>query len=236
MIQQFLKVKDSINKVLKDISPYLICSDNEVDILSKIVAALEPVKLAAEILCRLNATLLTAEGIFKFLVNRLKQRDSTLCIAMKSATLRHFEKRRQSNLVSLYRYLSNPECLFDIEEHEIFNIPSKSVLQKTAKKLLSRLFPTNPDDLEFIQEVRGSENLKENPLSLEDELKEAIQHSAKKQRHNSNNEFKAVSKEMLVYEATRKRTANLELFFNALGANPQQVSSVNEPFLQLGYL
>ena len=63
--------------------------------------------------------------------------------------------------------------------------------------MLFRLFPTNPDDLEFIQEVRDSENLEENPLSLEDELEEAIQHSAKKQRHNSNNEFKAVSNEIL---------------------------------------
>ncbi|XP_065665757.1 uncharacterized protein LOC136087194 [Hydra vulgaris] len=74
MIQQFLKVKHSIRKVLKDISPHLICSDDEEDTLSDIVAALEPVKLAAA-LCRQNATLLTAEGIFKFLVNRLKQQD-----------------------------------------------------------------------------------------------------------------------------------------------------------------
>ncbi|XP_065652685.1 uncharacterized protein LOC136079950 [Hydra vulgaris] len=133
MIQQFLKVKHSIRKVLKDISPHLICSDDEEDILSDIVAALEPVKLAAEALCRQNATLLTAEGIFKFLVNRLKQQDSPLCIAMKSAILRRLEERRQSNLVSLYRYLSNPECLSDIEEHKVFNMPPKSLLQKTSK-------------------------------------------------------------------------------------------------------
>ena len=131
-----------------------------------------------------------------------------------------FEERRQSNLVSFYRYLSYLECLSDIEEHEIFNMPSKSVLQKTAKNLLFKLFPTNPDDLEFIQEVYGSENLEENPLSLEDKLEEAIQHLAKIQRHNSNNEFKAVSKEILVYEATGKRTANLELLFNALDTIP----------------
>ena len=98
---------------------------------------------------------------------------------------------------------------------------SKSVLEKTAKNLLFRLFPTNSDDLEFIKEVHGSENLEENLLSLEDELEEAIQHSTKKQRHNSNNEFKAVSKEMLVYEATGKRTANLEILFYALETIPQ---------------
>ena len=162
MIQQFLKVKDSICKELKDLFPHLICSDYELDILSDNVDALEPVKLAAEALCQQNATLLTVEGIFKFLVNRLNE--IQLCIAMKSAILRRFEVRRQSNLISLYRYLSNPEYLSNIEEHEVFNMPSKSVLQKTAKNLLSKLFPKNSYDLEFIQEMRGSENLKENPL------------------------------------------------------------------------
>ena len=50
-------------------------------------------------------------------------------------------------------------------------------------------------------------------------MEEAIEHSAKK-RHNSNDEFKAISKEMMVFEATSKRTANLELLFNALETIP----------------
>ena len=61
MIQYFLQVKDSIRKVLKDISPHFICSDEEVGILSDIVAALELVKLAAEALCQKNTTLLIDE-------------------------------------------------------------------------------------------------------------------------------------------------------------------------------
>ena len=89
---------------------------------------------------------------------------------MKSVILR-LKERRQSNLLSLHRYLSNLVCLSDIEEHEIFNMPSKSVLQKTAKNLLFRAFPTNPDDLEFTQEVDGLENLDENLFSLEDKLR-----------------------------------------------------------------
>ena len=153
---------NSVSKVLKDISPHLIYSNNEVDILSDIVAALEPVKLAAEALYRQNATLLTTERVFKFLVNRLKQQDSTLCIAIKSAILRRFEERRQrnlesfykylsryltrylirylvslcrflSNLVSLYGYLSNPECLSDIEEQK-FSICIPSLYLKRLPK------------------------------------------------------------------------------------------------------
>ena len=75
MIQQFLKIIEQIGVVLADISPSLICTEQELDILTDIVDVLEPVKLAAEALCRKNATLLTAEGIFKFLVNKLNQKN-----------------------------------------------------------------------------------------------------------------------------------------------------------------
>ena len=74
MIQQFLKINEQIGVVLADISPSLICTEQELDILTDIVDALEPVKLAAEAICRKNATLLTAEGIFKFLINKLNQK------------------------------------------------------------------------------------------------------------------------------------------------------------------
>ena len=220
MIQQFLKINEQIGVVLADISPTLICTDQELDILTDIVDALEPVKLAAEALCRKNATLLIAVGIFKFLINKLNQKKSSLCIRMKDAVLKRFTERRESNLVRLYKYLSNPDCLHEIEEHEIFNMPSKTVLQKTAKLLLSRLFPTK--DIEILDQVERGKGRKEaeEQLSLQEELEEAIEHSAKKQRHNSNDEFKAISKEMMVFEATSKRTASLELLFNALETIP----------------
>ena len=74
MIQQLLTVKKLTRKISKDISPHLICNDDKVDILSDNVTALEPVKLAdSEVNCRQNSTLLTAEGIFRFLINSLKQ-------------------------------------------------------------------------------------------------------------------------------------------------------------------
>ena len=65
MILQSLKVKYSIRKALKDISLHFICSDDEVDILSDIFAAFEPVKLTAEALCQQNAILLTSAWIRK---------------------------------------------------------------------------------------------------------------------------------------------------------------------------
>jgi hypothetical protein len=88
--------------------------------------------------------------------------------------------------------------------------------------MLSRLFPTNSEDQENKSHVSfETENKsKNNQISLQDELEEAIQHSSKKQRHNSHDEFRAISKEMLVFEATGKRTSNLDLLFHAFETIP----------------
>ena len=134
---------------------------------------------------------------------------------MKDAVLKRFTERRQSNLVSLYKYLSNPDCLHEIEEHEIFNMPSKTVLQKTAKFSPQKTLKI----LDQVERGKGQKEAEEQ-LSLQEEMEEAIEHSAKKQRYNSKYEFKAISKEMMVFEATSKKTANLELLFNALETIP----------------
>ena len=57
-------------------------------------------------------------------------------------------------------------------EHQTGYTHGMHVLQKTAKNLLSKLFPVNPDGMEFIQEVHSLGNLDENLLSLEDEFEE----------------------------------------------------------------
>ena len=80
----------------------------------------------------------------------------------------------------------------------------------------------------------SSKNLDKYPLSPKEELEKAIQHSAKKLRHNSNDEFYAVSKEMLVYEETGKRTTNLELLLNALETIPPTSVESERAFFAAG--
>ena len=103
--------------------PNLICSDGDTGILSGIVAGPEPVKLAAEELCRYNLTLLNAEEIFKTLVNDSKNEIQLLTSQGKMHFFRQFfrKKAEQScKLVQIF-FLSR---MFDVEEHKIFNLPS----------------------------------------------------------------------------------------------------------------
>ena len=66
MIERFILLKKCISKALLDLS---IEHDRPVSaaeflFLNELKCALEPMKLTVEVLCRKNATLLTADGIF----------------------------------------------------------------------------------------------------------------------------------------------------------------------------
>ena len=80
-------------------------------------AALEPVKLAVEAMCRQNATLLTAEGIFLFLIREMKKQRTTLAKKLLSAVKNRIHQRRKNDLINLMRYLQNPRIL--IHSHKM---------------------------------------------------------------------------------------------------------------------
>ena len=65
-------------KALLDFSIEHGISTTEFSFLNELKCALEPLKLAVEALCRKNATLLTAEGVFQFLFVELEKRKSSL--------------------------------------------------------------------------------------------------------------------------------------------------------------
>ena len=78
MIDRFLLLKRCIIKALLDLSTAIDISETEFAFLDDLKCVLEPVKLALEALCRRDATLLTAKGIFSFLINEMKKRRSTM--------------------------------------------------------------------------------------------------------------------------------------------------------------
>ena len=68
MIETILKVKKSVIQTLGDLHNDFIITDQDFDTLEMIEKSLKPVKMAAEALCRRDATLLVTEGIFHFLL------------------------------------------------------------------------------------------------------------------------------------------------------------------------
>ena len=85
MIERFILLKKCIFKALLDLSIAHDITQAEFLFLDEMKAALEPVKLAVEAVCRQNATLLTAEGIFLFLISEMKKQRTTQAKKLLSA-------------------------------------------------------------------------------------------------------------------------------------------------------
>ena len=106
MIERFLKVRKCVCKAMIDI--HVPCHLNEEDysFLGDLLAALKPVHLAAEAIGRRDATLLTAEGAFKFLFKSLLKLETRIARDLYEALKLRIGQRRQKNLASLMKYLN----------------------------------------------------------------------------------------------------------------------------------
>ncbi|GBP88554.1 hypothetical protein EVAR_21762_1 [Eumeta japonica] len=82
MVEKFNKLKLCIAKTLIDLGlsaniEYRF-SQHEFDALVNLENILKPVKLAVEVLCRQDATLITAEATLKFMIKKLEDNNSAL--------------------------------------------------------------------------------------------------------------------------------------------------------------
>ena len=68
MLDRFFEIKLAILKAQIDIKQQDVLDNIEFETLIAIVASLKPVKIGLEELCSLDATLLTAKGVFAFII------------------------------------------------------------------------------------------------------------------------------------------------------------------------
>ncbi|GFX75944.1 uncharacterized protein TNCV_2239151 [Trichonephila clavipes] len=73
MLEIFLEIKSAISKALIDIKEEQMRVNVEFETVTTIVKGLKPVKIGLEKLCSRNAILLTAEGVFSFVIGELKE-------------------------------------------------------------------------------------------------------------------------------------------------------------------
>jgi len=118
-------------------------SETEFLFLGKLKCALEPIKLAVEALRRQDATLLTAEGIIRFLFAELKNLESALAKDLLCAIKTRMQQRRHHDLVNLLRYLKNPNTVTEHDDDFPSSNITKQGLPTTATTLISRLFGDN---------------------------------------------------------------------------------------------
>ena len=101
----------------------------------------KPIEIAVCALSRRDATLLSAEGVYRFLMDPFDKNSSiSFCQDLKSAVEKRFLERRQNNIVNIYRFLLNPSGISGVQTNNS-TLPSKHMLVSTIKRLFLRLFP-----------------------------------------------------------------------------------------------
>ncbi|GBL71227.1 hypothetical protein AVEN_191831-1 [Araneus ventricosus] len=76
MLERLLEIKPAMSKTLIDTQEQRILANVEFETLTATVAGLKPVNIGLGKLCSRNATLLTAEGVFTFIIGELDKQSS----------------------------------------------------------------------------------------------------------------------------------------------------------------
>lgn len=143
MVARFLRIRSAVVEALQELNLHYIWSESHSRTAIAILDALKPVRIAIEALSRNDATLLTGEGVLKFLFDTLKNNNTDLSKKLLEQIRTKIEKRRNSSLVSLMKFLQNPTCIENYEngDEEFFKISSKTDIVRTGKSIMVRLFP-----------------------------------------------------------------------------------------------
>ncbi|GFV01744.1 uncharacterized protein TNCV_2704381 [Trichonephila clavipes] len=99
ILARFLEIKSAISKALIDIKEEQMMVNVEFETVTTIVKGLKPVKIGLEKLCSRNATLLTAEGVFSFVIGELNEQDSEFAKNMKYSLIQTINERRNVNRI-----------------------------------------------------------------------------------------------------------------------------------------
>ncbi|XP_077299726.1 uncharacterized protein LOC143920672 isoform X3 [Arctopsyche grandis] len=221
MIEVFLKIKECIRKALIETGSENMYNEIDFTILENILYILKPTELAVKELSKIDANILTAEGIFNFLFDKLKKKDSSLSFEIYEALTKRISERRNKTLVSLIKYLQNasvPKTVLNPTQ----TYASKSSIISYAKTIIQRLYPgdfENSNDLQITEVAESSQTSKEMDVSKTDSLISELQKSISSVMNVpevQSSDTWDLDKDFKLLELTGNRTPNLDNLFNCV--------------------
>ena len=193
--------------------------------LEDLIAALEPVKIGTEALCRRDATLISADEVTKFIYHQLNMQTSSFSKELLASFIKRMNQRRNVEVMVLLLYLNNPNVI-ENQSPDVFVIPQvkRPNLTKIGANFFCRLFEKNCNSEENNQDLPDNEleqekinNIEQPSLAeqLEQSIRDAMS-STNSKRMRPETSSKSILKEMSVFELTKTRTKNLDMLFNVL--------------------
>lgn len=225
MLERYLLLKTCIEKALVDLnSPVKLCED-EVAIIEELLHALKPVQLAVEAMGAKDCTLVTSEGIIKFLFNSLRDlaKSSLLALKLLEALIERLRQRRSNDLISLVMYLQNPENLKTTSDFykndEVVSGKAVSSITKYAKDLVNEYFLFDIEwasELQYLVKVEDEGLPSTSEFALRISLENAIMASHRSVEEITPDKILTLEKELMLYEATGTKAPNLKRLYNSL--------------------
>ena len=210
--------------VLNNYNPDFSVEENHFKFAKEVIKVLEPLFVATKKICQRDATLLTAEIVFKNLISELEKQDSEFSIKMADSVRKRYKQRRNQPLVSLLKYLTTGSAKDD-EKDKLFKLDSKTQMIKTAKKLVKRLFPkidketAENEDITIVEKkkaplvvIANDENEEE---SFESRLEKEIFKGTQAAKP-SECEIDEIANDFAYFEKNKKKPDSLELLYKAL--------------------
>jgi len=232
MLERFVELKASLQKCLSVLKKELQIKVSEEDFktIQEIANALKPVKLGVEALCRKNASLLTANAVMKFIIQKLKQQENLISSSLLSSLLGRFRERYVPKLAGVVQWLHDPGSKPD----KNFSVP----LETLNKELLG--FATklqgNNHEIENDEDNATLESDSEEE-SLEAELEKCIENICSPQKRQTGAASSSVAalirKEIALHKQQGSRGKILENILKCAFNNSTYFGRVRESFFRI---
>ncbi|GFS89091.1 uncharacterized protein TNCV_1258471 [Trichonephila clavipes] len=240
MLERFLEIKSAISKALIDIKEEQMMVNVEFETVTTIVKGLKPVKIGLEKLCSRNATLLTAESVFFFVIGELNEQNSEFAKNMKYSLIQRINERRNVNLIGLMQYLNfGRKYEAAAITGDISRLPGKNCLVRQAQMIGRRLFCEEEESISNSShsEEESIEILKEKPLTLDEKLEKAIYSKTKVlycSTKKSTSFNKIMKQEMQLFDSTENPSSNIIKLCDALKTIPPTSVEAERAFSAAG--
>lgn len=199
MINPLLKTKVALYDTFTELNKLDIINALDFEALEMLQKAMEPIKLAVEVLSKQDATLVTADTVLNFAFRKLENLQSEISSILLKNLKKRVEERWNNDLMNLLKSLKDPSFT-----------PNKNAINY-ASNLATRLFGM-VDENDIINIEQSEEALH---MTLENELKLLLQKDSVPVVENSN-KLKCLQQEFTLFKNTGTRTENLEKIYNAL--------------------
>lgn len=218
MLKRFLQIKDPVNKTLNDLGQQQISEEN-ISILKELLDVLAPLEIAIKELSKNSATLLTAEGVYKFIFESLDKFQTNLSKNLSIQIKKRMDERRDRILMTLIIFLETGNIP---QSTKYFDYASKDAAIALAVDIFKRIHVSacdnNSTEHNDVDEQIASEGECESQNAancLQQQLEAAIS-SITNVEKESNVITALLAKDFEILTNTKRRTDNLDILFNAL--------------------